>query len=518
MQVDGLTKSFGDLVLFRKISFGVAEGQRIGLIAKNGTGKTTLLNIIAGKEGYDEGSIVFRRDLRVGYLEQDPHYPEDLTVLEACFYHGNSTVELIKEYESCMETEGNPGLEELLARMEHEKAWDYERKAKQILSQLKIRDFSQQIKHLSGGQLKRVALANVLITEPDFLILDEPTAVLTPQETDELFDILRTMVREKGMTVILITHKLYEVMAISHRVGVMRQGKLVGLAETRQMTERQLAAMMVGREVVHAPFPKEGKSGEPLVSVENLEVRDHRGLPAVRGVSFQVHAHEVLGIAAVEGNGQSELLEAITGMRPIAAGEVQVQGRSVKGLTPGQIRRLGLAHVPEDRLATGVSSPADITENLIMGRHRSRALTRFGFHLGKKAAKDYAGRLFRQYDIRAASLDVPVGSLSGGNVQKVVIAREFSFDAPVLIISQPTRGVDIGATQFIHRHIMDKREQGCAILLCSADLDEVFRLSDRIITLYEGEITGQFRTDAISKEELGYYMTGARREEEKTHG
>jgi len=174
------------------------------------------------------------------------------------------------------------------------------------------------------------------------LILDEPTAVLTPQETDELFDILRTMVREKGMTVILITHKLYEVMAISHRVGVMRQGKLVGLAETRQMTERQLAAMMVGREVVHAPFPKAGKSGEPLVSVENLEVRDHRGPPAVRGRSFQVHAHEVLGIAAVEGNGQSELLEAITGMRPIAAGEVQVQGRSVKGLTPGQIRRLGL--------------------------------------------------------------------------------------------------------------------------------------------------------------------------------
>ena len=186
MQVDGLTKSFGDLVLFRKISFGVAEGQRIGLIAKNGTGKTTLLNIIAGKEGYDEGSIVFRRDLRVGYLEQDPHYPEDLTVLEACFYHGNSTVELIKEYESCMETEGNPGLEELLARMEHEKAWDYERKAKQILSQLKIRDFSQQIKHLSGGQLKRVALANVLITEPDFLILDEPTNHLDLDMTEWL--------------------------------------------------------------------------------------------------------------------------------------------------------------------------------------------------------------------------------------------------------------------------------------------------------------------------------------------
>ena len=202
MQVDGLTKSFGDLVLFRKISFGVAEGQRIGLIAKNGTGKTTLLNIIAGKEGYDEGSIVFRRDLRVGYLEQDPHYPEDLTVLEACFYHGNSTVELIKEYESCMETEGNPGLEELLARMEHEKAWDYERKAKQILSQLKIRDFSQQIKHLSGGQLKRVALANVLITEPDFLILDEPTNHLDMRSKD----VLKEAIKEFDGTVIVVSH------------------------------------------------------------------------------------------------------------------------------------------------------------------------------------------------------------------------------------------------------------------------------------------------------------------------
>ena len=222
MQVDGLTKSFGDLVLFRKISFGVAEGQRIGLIAKNGTGKTTLLNIIAGKEGYDEGSIVFRRDLRVGYLEQDPHYPEDLTVLEACFYHGNSTVELIKEYESCMETEGNPGLEELLARMEHEKAWDYERKAKQILSQLKIRDFSQQIKHLSGGQLKRVALANVLITEPDFLILDEPTNHLDIESIQWLEDFLIS----NGKAVIVISHDRKFVDNITTRTIEVTMGRI----------------------------------------------------------------------------------------------------------------------------------------------------------------------------------------------------------------------------------------------------------------------------------------------------
>lgn len=202
LQIDNLTKSFGDLVLFENISFGIAEGQRIGLIAKNGTGKTTLLNIISGKEGYDSGNIVFRRDLRVDYLEQDPKYPEELTVLEACFHHGNSVVELIKEYERCMETEGHPGLEDLLVRMDHEKAWEYEQKAKQILSQLKIRNFNQQVKHLSGGQLKRVALANALITEPDLLILDEPTNHLDLKTKD----ILKQALIDFDGTLIVVSH------------------------------------------------------------------------------------------------------------------------------------------------------------------------------------------------------------------------------------------------------------------------------------------------------------------------
>ena len=198
-----MTKSFGDLVLFENISLGLSEGQRVGLIAKNGSGKTTLLNILSGKEGYDNGTISFRRDLRVGYLEQDPQYPEELTVLEACFHHGNSTVELIKEYERCMETEGHPGLDEILVRMDHEKAWEYEQKAKQILSQLKIRDFSQHVKHLSGGQLKRVALANTLITEPDLLILDEPTNHLDVDAKDEL----KKAIKEFKGTVLLVSHE-----------------------------------------------------------------------------------------------------------------------------------------------------------------------------------------------------------------------------------------------------------------------------------------------------------------------
>ena len=210
LQIDNLTKSFGDLVLFENISFGIAEGQRVGLIAKNGSGKTTLLNIIAGKEGYDSGSIVFRRDLRVDYLEQDPQYPEELTVLEACFHHGNSTVELIKEYERCMETEGHPGLEDLLVRMDHEKAWEYEQKAKQILSQLKIRNFDQKVKQLSGGQLKRVALANALITEPELLILDEPTTGLDPQTRQLIWNVIEKLQKTENMTVFLTTHYMEE--------------------------------------------------------------------------------------------------------------------------------------------------------------------------------------------------------------------------------------------------------------------------------------------------------------------
>ena len=237
LQIDNLTKSFGDLVLFENISFGIAEGQRIGLIAKNGTGKTTLLNIISGKEGYDSGNIVFRRDLRVDYLEQDPKYPEELTVLEACFHHGNSVVELIKEYERCMETEGHPGLEDLLVRMDHEKAWEYEQKAKQILSQLKIRNFDQQVKHLSGGQLKRVALANALITEPDLLILDEPTNHLDLDMTEWLEEYLR----RTNLSLLMVTHDRYfldrvcsEIIEIDNRQVYQYKGNYSYYLEKRQ--------------------------------------------------------------------------------------------------------------------------------------------------------------------------------------------------------------------------------------------------------------------------------------------
>ena len=272
-----------------------------------------------------------------------------------------------------------------------------------------------------------------------------------------------------------------------------------------------LASMMVGREVLQEPVEKPDTAGEVKISVSDLHVPDNRGLPAVKGLSLEVRSGEILGIAAIEGNGQSELLEAITGMRPYS-GLITVGGQDIRGLNPGQIRNLGLSHVPEDRLATGVSAQADIADNLLMGKHKTKEFTKFRFHQNKKAVRDYASRIFEKFDVRAPGVDTKVGSLSGGNMQKVVIAREFSYDADVLVISQPTRGVDIGANEFIHSRILQKRNEGAAVLLCSADLDEVFRLSDRIITIYEGNITGHFQAGTIAKADIGYYMTGDRKE------
>ena len=360
------------------------------------------------------------------------------------------------------------------------------------------------------GLQQRVEILKTLYRGADILILDEPTAVLTPQETDELFAVIRRVVRELGMTVIIITHKLYEVMAISDRVGVMRKGRLIGVENTCDVDEKKLASMMVGRPVLYDRLEKTGEAGAEQIAVHDLTVCDDRGLVAVDGLSLSVRAGEVLGIAAIEGNGQSELLEAITGMRRVERGTVEVCGQNVTGKTAGEIRKVGLSHIPEDRLATGVSRSASVTDNLLMGKQRDPAFSGFAFHQRRSSIERYAEEVYERFDIRGAGIDTAVGSMSGGNMQKVVVAREFSFDSPVLIIAQPTRGVDVGAIEFIHTRIIEKRNAGCAILLCSADLDEVFRLSDRIITMYEGRITGEFRTSDITKEEIGWYMTGHR--------
>ena len=485
------------------VSLEIKKGEVFALVGENGAGKSTLMNILYGINTPTNGEVYVKGrriehfspkaaiECGVGMVHQHFMLVPSFTVAQ--------NIVLSREPRRLGVFFDNAGAE---------------RETRGLVEEYGLEvDPAATVRDISVGLQQRVEILKTLYRGADILILDEPTAVLTPQETDELFDVIRRIVREKQMTVIIITHKLYEVMAISDRVGVMRQGRLAGLENTRDVNEKILASMMVGRPVLFDHLEKTGETGDVVIGVEDLRVGDNRGLEAVRGVSLSVRAGEVLGIAAIEGNGQSELLEAICGLRRAESGHVRIGGEDVTNRSPGEIRARGLANIPEDRLATGVDKFASVTDNLLVGRQRDKEFNALGFHQKRSSIERYASELYERFDIRGAGVDTEVGSMSGGNMQKVVVAREFSYDTPALVISQPTRGVDIGAMEFIHTRIIEKRNSGCAVLLSSADLDEVFRLSDRIITLYEGRVTGEFRADSITKEEIGYYMTGHRGEE-----
>ena len=487
------------------VSLDIRRGEVFALVGENGAGKSTLMNILYGMNAPTSGTVAIRG-------QEVRHFSPSEAI--AC---GIGMV-----HQHFMLVPSFTVAQNIVLGREPKKLGlfcDFPRMraiTQQLVEEYGLRvNPDDRVSEISVGLQQRVEILKTLHRGADVLILDEPTAVLTPQETDELFSVIRRIVEEKQMTIIIITHKLYEVMAISDRVGVMRAGKLVGVCETRDVNERILASMMVGRDVLLGELDRhdpEVMDNEVAIHLESLQVADNRGLPAVRGLTLDLHKGEILGIAGVEGNGQSELVEAITGMRGFSGGDVTIGGKSIRGMNPGQVRSLGVAHIPEDRLATGVSAPADVTDNLIVGKQRLRRFSLGGIHMMKKPIRKYAQQTFDRFDIRGAGLDTPVGSLSGGNMQKVVIAREFSFETPVLIISQPTRGVDIGAMEVIHQLIMDKRNDGCAVLLVSADLDELYRLSDRLMTIYEGRITGEFVPSEIPKTEISYYMTGGTKE------
>ncbi len=485
------------------VSLDIRKGEVFALVGENGAGKSTLMNVLYGINAPTDGQV-FINDREVTEFS-----PRTAIGMGVGMVHQHFM--LVPSFTVAQNIVMSREPRRWRVFFDNAAA---ERQTRHLVEEFGLEvEADLPVEELSVGLQQRVEILKTLFRGAEILILDEPTAVLTPQETDELFSVIRRVVRERNMTVIIITHKLYEVMAISDRVGVMRKGKLVGVRDTAQVDEKLLASMMVGRPMLYDHLEKTGVPGREMICVRDLVVRDNRGLVAVNGLSLSVRAGEVLGIAAIEGNGQSELIEAITGMRRPESGSVTLDGRDATGLSPGQIRAMGLAHVPEDRLATGVSRDATVADNLLTGKQRQRRFNRFGFHQRTSTIERYAQELYEKFDIRGAGTDVTVGSMSGGNMQKVVIAREFSFDTPILIISQPTRGVDVGAIEFIHSHIIDRRNHGCAILLSSADLDEVFRLSDRIITLYEGRITGEF-TGTFSKEEIGYRMTGSRKDKE----
>ena len=483
------------------VSLTIRKGEVFALVGENGAGKSTLMNLLYGLQKPTLGRIEIN-----GKPTGTRHDPLRAMAMGVGMVHQH--FKLVPSFTVAQNVV--LGLEP-----KRQGLWYDQRQVNAEVRALGERfglpvNPTDTVNELSIGLQQRVEILKALHRGAEVLILDEPTAVLTPHETDELFVVLRTVVAQEGMTVILITHKLGEVMALSDRVGVMRRGKLLGVVNTSETDERALAAMMVGRDVIF----DEIRQGEPgtreVLTVRGLTALDDRDLPAVKGVDITVHAGEIVGVCGVEGNGQTELIECIMGMRPQTGGTVTLNEQNISRMDPRGIRAMGVSWIPEDRLRTGLSAKATVTENLLVGKQRQPRFSRWHIHYRKRNATRYAQELAEAFDIRSGGLELPIGSLSGGNMQKAILAREFSFDSPVLVVSQPTRGVDIGAIEFIHEKILEKRNAGCAILLVSADLDELFRLSDRLVTLYEGQITGRFEVGAIEKQEIGYYMTGGR--------
>jgi simple sugar transport system ATP-binding protein len=495
VELKGVTRRFGTFVANDRIDLAVRTGEIHAIVGENGAGKTTLMNVLFGLLQPDEGEILIDGKPLVvanprvaiaaglGMVHQHFKLVPSLTVAENVFLG-----------------------------MERSRAGIIDHKAEIAATERLSRDFglrvdaTEQVGLLSVGIEQRIEILKVLARGARIIILDEPTAVLTPQESRELFRTLRRFV-ERGMTVIFITHHLEEVVAVSDTVTVLRLGRKVDTQPTAAVTKNDLVQMMVGRTVSFDRRPREPANGRTVLSVENLWCRDDRGLPALRGVSLDVRAGEVVGIAGVAGNGQTELAEVLSGLRAPSHGAFAIRGEDLTGASPRRIRNAGVAHVPGDRVVRGVDRQSTIAANILMGRQTTPPWSRHGL-IDWALVRRRSAELMRRFDVRASGPDALVKSLSGGNMQKVVLAREFSHDAPFLLVDQPTRGVDIGATESIHDEIMRQRAAGRAILLISVQLDELIALADRILVVFEGRIMGELPGDGVSEEAIGLMMAG----------
>lgn len=501
LELHGITKAFPGVLANDHIHLTLEEGEVHALLGENGAGKTTLMNILYGLYSPDEGEI-FIRGRRV-----EIRGPGDAIALGIGMVHQHfMLVPVLTVTENVM-----LGVESIKNGIFLDRAAAAQR-IREISRQYGLEvDPDAPVKTLPVGIQQRVEIIKLLYRQADILILDEPTAVLTPQEAEELFKVIRSLT-DQGKSVIFITHKLREVMAIADRITVLRNGRVVGTTTPSQTTEEQLASMMVGREVLLRVNKRPASPGATVLKVENLQAVDDRGNLAVRGVSFEVRAGEVLGIAGVQGNGQTELVQALTGLRPPLAGRVWMMGTEVTSAPPRRILERGIAHVPEDRQQDGLVLSFPVANNLMLNTYYLPPIARAGM-LQQEVIFTITEQRVREFDIRTPSIFTPVASLSGGNQQKVIVAREFSRPIRLLIASQPTRGLDVGSIEYIHQRIIAKRDEGCAVLLVSPELDEVMNLSDRIAVMYEGRIMDILPADQASREEIGLLMAGVKRDQ-----
>ena len=494
LELRNITKTFGNVVANSGVSINIKKGTIHAIVGENGAGKSTIMRIAYGFYAADSGEILVDGEV-VNIVS-----PEDAIKLGIGMVHQHfmlvDTMTVAENIVLGAETGGAFNL-------------DLEKANKNILAlsnELRLGvNPKAYIEDLSVGAQQKVELLKALYRNAKILILDEPTAVLTPQEVEEFFGILRRM-RQQGKTVVIITHKLEEVLAISDDVTVMRDGKVVGNVKTNETSAKDLARMIVGRDVLLRVEKTDANPHENVLNVENLSVAGKHG-DTLNDVSFNVRAGEIVGIAGIEGNGQSELIEAIAGLIPVSQGKVEYLGKDITSTTARKRKELGIAHIPEDRHKRGLLLDSDLEENAILGVHYRPPAASGGF-LNSSAITTHTKEIIKKFDVRPPHPELAAKNLSGGNQQKLIIGREFELNPKLLLVSQPTRGVDIGAIEFIHRKIIALRDAGSAVLLVSAELEEVIAVADRLLVIYKGKFVGEVDPKSTSNEQIGLLMTG----------
>ena len=490
-----ITKIFGEFVANDKINLELRKGEIHALLGENGAGKSTLMNMLAGLLEPTSGEIVVNgksekldspskaASLGIGMVHQHFMLVEAFTVAENIILGSEVT---------------NKGVLDL-------------KKANADILELTERyglavDPTAKVEDISVGAQQRVEILKTLYRGADILIFDEPTAVLTPAEILELMEIMKTLVKE-GKSIILITHKLDEIRAVADRVTVIRRGKSIQTVGIEGATNKDLAEMMVGRSVSFVTEKEEAQPKEVVLQISDLVVNENRGVPAVKELSLDVRAGEIVGIAGIDGNGQSELIQAITGLRKVKSGSIKIKGQEVVGLSPRKITEMNVSHVPEDRHRDGLVLEMMLSENIALQTYYKEPLSKNGV-LNYNQINSYARKLMEEFDVRAANEIVPASALSGGNQQKAIIAREVDRNPDLLIVSQPTRGLDVGAIEYIHKRLIGERDKGKAVLVVSFELDEILNLSDRIAVIHDGKIQGIVKPSETNKQELGILMAG----------